>query len=131
MDPLTVIAAALAAGALKGVGETASAAVADAYRGLKGLVTGRIGSNPRAELVVDEYEADPETWQVPLLTMLSEGGADRDEQVLAAARRLLELTDPQGSSAGKYAVDARGANVGAIGDHSRQHNTFGTPSAQN
>ncbi|MFE2999585.1 hypothetical protein ACFXG4_31840 [Nocardia sp. NPDC059246] len=130
MDPLTIIAAALAAGALKGVGETATAAVADAYQGLKALVTRRFNSDPRAELVLAEHEADPDIWQAPLLAALRESGAGQDDQVVTAAQRLLELTDPQGSQSGKYMVDARGANVGAIGDHAKQHNVFGAPPAQ-
>ncbi|WP_458691370.1 hypothetical protein [Nocardia tengchongensis] len=130
MDPVTIIAAALAAGALKGVGETATTVVADAYKGLKALVARRFGASPRAELVLAEHESDPDTWQAPLTVALRDSGAGEDDQILAAARRLLELADPQGSAAGKYMVDARGANVGAIGDHAKQQNTFGVPPAQ-
>lgn len=124
-----MIVTALAAGAVKGAGETASAAVSDAYQGLKRLLGRMFGTNSRAELVLTEHETDPDTWQAPLAKLLAEVGADRDTQVVAAAERLLELADPQGSSAGKYVIDARGATVANIGDHARQTNTFGAPSA--
>jgi hypothetical protein len=129
VDPVTMIVTALAAGAVKGVGETASAAIGEAYRGLKQLLGRAFGANSRAELVLAEHETDPETWQAPLTKLLAETGADRDAQVIAAARRLLELADPQGSRAGKYMTDARGANIGNIGDHAIQTNTFGSPPA--
>jgi hypothetical protein len=129
MDPVTLIVAALAAGAAKGVGETASALVADAYHGLKSMLARVFGVNPQAELVLAGHESDPDTWQAPLAKLLTETGVDRDEQIIAAARRLLEMADPSGSQAGTYATDARGANVGNIGDHAVQTNFFGVPPA--
>ncbi|WP_216901047.1 hypothetical protein [Nocardia alni] len=129
MDPVTIIVTALATGAAKGVGEGASTAVADAYRGLKAMVVRRFGANAPAGLVLSQYETDSRTWQLPLAKLLAEAGADRDEQILAAARRLLELSGSAGVQAGKYAVDARGANIGNIGDHTWQNNTFGVPPA--
>jgi hypothetical protein len=129
VDPVTMVVTALAAGAVVGVGETASTAVADGYRGLKSLLARVFGANPRAEMVLAEHETDPDTWRAPLIKLLSDSGVDRDEQVIAAAQRLLGLADPQGSQAGKYVVDARGANIGNIGDHAQQHNVFGVPPA--
>lgn len=128
MDPVTMIATALAAGAAKGVGEGASTAVADAYRALKVGLTRVFGGNPPAVLVLARHESDPDVWQGPLTTMLSETGADRDGQILAAARQLLMLADAVGSS-GPSVVNAPGANIGNIGDHARQTNTFGVPPA--
>jgi hypothetical protein len=53
MDPVSLVVAALAAGAASGVGETASDAVRDAYAGLKELVRARLrGAGPGAEVVV-------------------------------------------------------------------------------
>ncbi len=129
VDPVTMIVTALATGAAKGVGEGASTAVADAYRGLKAMVARRFGANAPAEVVLAQYESDSRTWQLPLAKLLVEAGADRDEQILAAARWLLELSDSAGGRAGKYTVDARGANIGNVGDLARQNNTFGAAPA--
>src|SRR5262252_10390776 len=49
MEPITLILGALAAGALAGVSEDATAAVKDAYAGLKRLVAARFGGKPSAE----------------------------------------------------------------------------------
>jgi hypothetical protein len=127
MDPVTLIVAALAAGALKGVGESASDAVADSYRGLKELVSHHLSGIPGAEPVLARHEQDPGAWEKPLELELRNSGAERDEALIAVARKLLELTDSPGATAGKYVVDARGATIGAIGDHTTQTNYFGTP----
>ncbi|MFJ4653402.1 DUF6232 family protein [Nocardia sp. NPDC088792] len=37
------------------------------------------------------------------------------------------IDDPQFEFARSITVDARGANIGNIGDHARQHNSFGLP----
>ncbi len=62
MDPVTLIQAALAAGAVAGVGESATAAVKDAYTGLRGLVARRLAGKPSAEVALAEHEQDPDTW---------------------------------------------------------------------
>lgn len=125
MDPITLIVTALAAGATLGVTETASSAVRDAYAGLRALVRRRFAGRPDAELVLARHENAPETWQAPLAAELSEVGADRDADLVAAAQVLMSLVDEAGAHAGKYTVDARGAQGVQIGDHTRQDNVFG------
>lgn len=121
MSAVEVITAALAAGAGAGMKDTASAAVKDAYAGLKALLKVRLGG--QSDRVVEALDADETTpggWQAHLGDALTESGAAADEQVVAAARRLLQLTDPAGSAAGKYQVDLREAKGVQVGDH----NTF-------
>lgn len=125
MDPITLIVTALAAGAALGVQDTASAMVKDAYASLKALVKRRLGGDPGAEMVLARHEEAPETWQAPLKAELARTGADGDEDLIAAARALLDLVGA--GSAGKYAVDARGAQGVQIGDHNRQDNVFNAP----
>ena len=48
MDPVTLIVTALAAGAVFGLKDTASAAVKDAYAGLKALVKRRFVGRPKS-----------------------------------------------------------------------------------
>lgn len=43
---------------------------------------------------------------------------------MAAALKVLELTDPDGSQAGKYRVVLRGNKGVQVGDHNTQTNTF-------
>ncbi len=127
MEPVTLIIAALAGGAAKGVGETASSAVKDAYAGLKRLVARRFAGKPSAEVVLAEHEKDPVTWEAPLAKELQESLADADETVVVAAQRLLELLDEAGSRAGKYSVDLRGAQGVQVGDNGVQVVQFGAP----
>ena len=56
MDPISLIIAALAAGAIAGVKDTAGQAVKDAYAGLKALVHRRFAGNRDAEAALDQSE---------------------------------------------------------------------------
>jgi hypothetical protein len=127
MDPITLIVTALAAGAALGLTETASSAVKDAYASLNALVRKRFTGRPEAELVLTKHEKTPEAWQAPLMAELGEAGADRDPDLVAAARALMSLVDEGGARAGKYTVDARGARGVQVGDHTRQDNVFNAP----
>ena len=124
MDPITLIVAALAAGAGLGVQDTASAMVKDAYAGLKALVKKRLGGGSDAELVLAKHERAPETWQAPLMAELAETGADSDRDLIAAAEVLLDLVSEARGKEGKYTVDVRGAQGVQIGDDNRQDNVF-------
>ncbi|MGI5146878.1 hypothetical protein ACQEVC_10915 [Plantactinospora sp. CA-294935] len=126
MSAVEVIMAALAAGAGAGMKDTASAAVKDAYAGLKALLKAHLGGH--GDEVVQALDADetaPGVWgETCLGEVLTESGAAADEQVVAAARRVLQLTDPVGSAAGKYQIDLREAKGVQVGDHNTQHNNF-------
>lgn len=101
---------ALTAGAGVGVGVKAAAtdAVEDAYAGLKALVLGRVKGTAAGEVVVAEHAKDPETWSAPLAKTLTDAGAGEDQELLAAARRLLQLLDPDGARAGTYNTTPNG-----------------------
>lgn len=124
MDPTTLIETALAAGAALGVQDTASEAVKEAYARLKALVIRKFTGRAAAERVLAKHEDAPQIWQKPLTKELVEAGADRDADLVAAAQALMSLVDAAGSRAGKYTVDARGAQGLQIGDRNTQHNVF-------
>jgi hypothetical protein len=129
MDPVTLIVTALAAGAAMGMRDTASAMIKDAYAGLKAMAKKRLGGGQDAEYVLAKHEQAPETWQAPLSAELAQAGADRDDDLIAAAQALLDLVGKAGQAKGKYAVDARGAQGVQVGDHNRQDNVFNAPPA--
>jgi hypothetical protein len=108
-----LIVAALAAGASAGVTNTATAAVQDAYAGLKQQLGRRVGGGKQAQRALEADETDHDVWRARLGEALSVSGAATDEQVLAAARRLLALTDP--GTAKTFNIDV-GTNNGAVGD---------------
>ena len=107
MDPVTLILAALAAGAAAGLKDSASSAIKDAYNGLKGLTRGRLAGRPAGELVLARHEQDPQVWDKPLTKELTEAGAGDDPALVTAAQALMRLVDAAGSAAGKYQVGRR------------------------
>ena len=128
MDPITLIVAALAAGATAGgldtVKDATKSAIQSAYTKLRGLAKKRIAGNPAAELALTEYEADPEHWETPLVAKLTQLGAAADPDLVAAAKALMELVDAPGARAGKYNVTIKNAEGLQIGDNNIQVNHF-------
>jgi hypothetical protein len=127
MDPVTLIVAALTAGAAMGLQDTASAAVKDAYRSLKALVSKRLAGRRDGELVLARSQEAPKTWEAPLTAELTDAGAADDASLVAAAQALMKLIDESGSRAGKYTVQIQGSQGVQVGDHNTQTNTFGVP----
>lgn len=107
---IEVIVAALAAGASAGVTNTATAAVQDAYAGLKELLRPWVRGDARAALEADETEQG--VWESRIGDELAVSGAANDEQVLAAAELLLGLVDP--ARAATYDITV-GTNSGVVG----------------
>ncbi len=125
MDPVSVVLAALAAGATAAAKDTASQAVKDAYAGLKVLIQKRFASKPQAEIALTEYEKDEDTWKKPLQKSLVETGADQDEMIVRQAQQVLKLVNPQQASQGKYNVQIGEGKGIVIGDHAQVNQTFG------
>lgn len=124
MDPVTLIATALAAGATSVVQDDPSPATQSANTRLRALVARRFAGRPAAELVLAEYDADPAVWEKPLAASLSAVGAGDDADLVDAAKALLSLVDRAGARAGKYAVTIENSQGVQIGDHNSQTNTF-------
>jgi hypothetical protein len=126
VDPVTLIVTALAAGAASALQDGASAAVKDAYARLTALVKRRFAGRPKSELVLDEHQAAPQTWEKPLAAELSASGAKDDADLVAAAQALMNLVDEAGARSGMYLVTIRGSQGVQVGDHNTQTNTFGS-----
>lgn len=124
MDPVTLVLAALAAGALTGAGAAASEAVTDAYHGLRDLVLKRLQTRAAGPVALEQYSERPDLWREPLRAELEAVQVDKDGAVLNAASQLLALADPQGESEGKYAVTVTQSQGLQIGDHNVQDNRF-------
>ena len=125
MDPVSVVLAALAAGAAAAAKNAASQAVKDAYAGLKALVKKRFEKKPQAEMALTEYEKDPDTWEKPLQKSLVETGADQDEAIVRQAQQVLKLVNPQQASQGKYNVQIGEGKGVVIGDDAHVEQHFG------
>jgi len=125
MDPVSVVLAALAAGATAAAQDTTSQAVKDAYASLKALVKKRFEKQPHAEMTLAEYEKDTDTWEKPLQKSLVETGVDQNEAVVRQAQQVLKLVHPQQASQGKYNVQIGEGKGIVIGDHANVTQTFG------
>ena len=128
MDPVSLIEGALVAGATASAKDVASQAIKDAYTGLKSLLSRLFADKPRAQVILDEHEADPETYEKPLKKLLIEAHADQDADLLAAAERVMALVQPQQIGMGKFTIQNTGTVQGQnIGDSQQITQYFGDP----
>jgi hypothetical protein len=127
MEPITLILGALLAGAVKGVGESATAAVKDAYTRFRDVLGQRL-TTPAAQEVIKEFTADPGSNELVMRAYLQKVDAALDQRIVDAAEAVMAATDPRGAADGKYTVDARGARGVQIGNYNRQRNDFRTES---
>ncbi len=113
MEPVSLILTALATGAAKAAGDAAP----DAYKALRELIKRKFASKPQAEMVLEEHEKDPETYEVPLKKKLIEADVDKDEEILKKAQELLKLANPEAAAKGTFNIktgDVKGIAAGQI-----------------
>lgn len=126
MDPVTLVVTALVMGSAAGLKDTATAAIKDAYQGLRNLVQRRLAERRGAEIVLDRCESEPAVWEGPLRSELSAAGIASDKEVIRAAQGLLALLDPENVAKGKFNTNIEGDVQGFIqGDHNSVRMTFG------
>lgn len=97
MEPVTLIVAALAAGAQAALQDTAGTAIKDAYEGLKSLIVRKFGKQP----VLDSLEQKPESKLKQASAEEDLAAAAKDEQVLASALELLRTVERENPAAAK------------------------------
>lgn len=128
MEPITLIVAALAAGASAGaidaLKDNAKEAAKTAYAKLRGLAKKRVAGRPDGELALERYEAAPQKWEAVLTAELTEAGAADDADLVTAAQSLMDLVDQAGAKSGKYNVTIKDSRGVQIGDHGFQVNKF-------
>ena len=131
MDPTTLIVTALAAGASAAAKDMASQAVKSAYQGLKALIQRKFAGKSDAESVLEKYEKKPEVYKEPLKDQLTQVAAEKDEEIIRAAQKVMALVDPQQAAKGKYNAQVVGNVYGlAQGDHQQVTMTFGDKSPE-
>ncbi|MFI6822698.1 hypothetical protein ACIBJE_17355 [Micromonospora sp. NPDC050187] len=126
MSGLELIAAALAAGASAGVSGAATQAVQDSYAELKALLRRALQGrgNVAAEIeTLDAEQATSGVWRTRLGGPVAESGAADDQDVLAAARELLDAAEQ--ARLGRYRVEIHDSQGLQVGDHNQQSNHFG------
>ena len=129
MDPITTaIVAALSAGTINGLTEASKTATTDAYNALKALIVKKFGAKSEMAQAIDRLEANPElighqeTLQAEIVTV----NAEQDHEVLAAAKRVLALVQPQQAVASKFTTQNNALVQGqTIGDYNTITQQFG------
>ena len=95
MDAISLILAALSAGAgalAKGLlDETAK----DLYGRLKSNISKRLKNSKQNENLIAQYETDSDTWEKPLKKAMLSSSVDRDDEVLRLAEKLIKILDSQ------------------------------------
>ncbi|MCC5640659.1 hypothetical protein LC593_33490 [Nostoc sp. CHAB 5844] len=129
MEPISLIIAALGAGAIAAAKDTAGTAVKDAYQGLKTLIKQRFADQGKEDdsNIVDKHEKklDSEAVKALLKEELISLGVDQDAEIIKLAQELLKQEKPEESAAGKYNTVFQGEVKGAqVGDRNTQTNTF-------
>jgi hypothetical protein len=116
VDPVSLIVAALVAGAAAGVGDAATSAIKDAYAGLKALIKKKFAGSPAADVALEQHEKAPEAWEPALRQQIAETGADQDEAILAAAEAVLKEV-PSGTRVGNATVTVNDQGRVAVVGH--------------
>lgn len=119
---LTALAAGASAGALDSLKDDAKEKAKAAYAKVRNLAARRLSGRSHGELALAEYGAAPQKWEGLLAAELTEAGAGRDQDLVAAARAFLELADPSGARGAKYAVTVKDSKGVQIGDGNVQIN---------
>ncbi|MGK7906381.1 MAG: hypothetical protein AB4040_04030 [Synechococcus sp.] len=109
MDPVSLILSALVAGAAKSAGDVAQ----DTYKGLKALIKHKFDGQGKADsaIILDKYEEKPEKTKLLLEDELTEIGADRDEEIIKLAQKLMEQLNPKEAAEGKFSVQISGGTI--------------------
>jgi hypothetical protein len=121
-----IILAALLAGLVTGTQNTVATAVQDAYTGLRDALKRLFAGRLAAQEAVDEYVKDPDAWKAKLETHLKDVGADQDQDVLAAAKLVMQYASQNKQATGKYIVNNAGSTGNQFGDGNTQTFTFGS-----
>jgi len=119
IDPNTLILTALMTGAIEGTKAMAEQAIKDGYQGLKTLIKNKVLGNPKAEMVLKEYEKNPETWKGPLEETIQEQKLDQNVEIVQAAQNFLMLVSGDHAEGSKYQVQIKNSQGVIVGDNAK------------
>jgi tetratricopeptide (TPR) repeat protein len=114
MEPVTTaILAAIAAGAVSGVGDAAKQAIGDAYSALKALIARKFGSGSAPVEAVSKLEGNPESagWKESVATELAKAGANQDQELAAAAEQVMAKLQELPPGARQHVMQAIGSYI--------------------
>lgn len=128
MDTITLIVTALSAGASAGAIDSLSddikSSAKDAYIKMRHLVMRRAHGDAGTAIVIAEHSSDPKTHEVSLAQKLAELNAGEDEELVKAAKSLIELLSRASAGSNKYHFSVTDSKGVQIGDGNHQVNNF-------
>lgn len=95
MDPISMIIAALGAGAIAATKDTAGTAVKDAYQGLKTLIKKKFEGDVLGQAIVDAKPEEIKQAEGLLKDKITQAGVDRDQEIIKVAQDLLDKLKEQ------------------------------------
>ncbi len=95
MEPISLIIAALGAGAIAAAKDTAGTAVKDAYQGLKALIKKKLEGDVLGQAMVDAKPEEIKQAEGLLKDKITKAGADKDAAIVQAAQELLNQVKEQ------------------------------------
>jgi hypothetical protein len=118
MDPITT---AIVAAVSAGITDIGKKAFGDAYQGLKSLIKSKFGPDNKVSTAIAELEKNPESKgrQITLTETMAQEKADQDHELINIAEQLVQAlkeTDQGRLAVAKYQIDAKGAQIGVMGD---------------
>ncbi|MER7496366.1 hypothetical protein ABT033_27675 [Streptomyces pharetrae] len=131
MDPVSAaIVGAVAAGLLQGAGDISQQALVDGYWRLKNLLVGRFGDRSDLVQAVEAVETRPESAarREVLAEEVGRSGADRDDEITAAARDLLARLQ-QDSAVASSVQQAIGSYIAQADRHGHAEVNVNDPKA--
>lgn len=111
MDAITTaIVTVLSAEAVAGLTNTTKAAINDGYNKIKGLLTKKHGEGSAVVQTMKKLEARPESqgYKQVLQEEIALIKAEQDEEIVAAAKQVLTLMQPQQVGLGKFTLHNHG-----------------------
>ncbi|MDJ0732272.1 MAG: hypothetical protein QNJ33_20035 [Crocosphaera sp.] len=109
MEPISLILSALVAGAAK----TADNVTQDIYKGLKALIKQKFENQGKSDsvMILDKYEEKPKKTKPLLEDELTEVGADKEEEIIELAAKLLEQLNSKQATEAKVNISISGGTV--------------------
>jgi disulfide oxidoreductase YuzD len=95
MEPISLIIAALGAGAIAAAKDTAGTAVKDAYQGLKALIKKKFEGDVLGQAMVDAKPEEIKQAEGLLKDKITKAGADQDQEIIKVAQDLLDKLKEQ------------------------------------
>jgi len=95
MDPISLILAALSAGAIAATKDIAGTAVKDAYQGLKTLIKKKFEGDVLGQAMVDAKAEEIKQAEGLLKDKITQAGVDQDQEIIKVAQDLLDKIKDQ------------------------------------